>query len=145
MENFVMDFTPWAIVAGGYLVGSIVPGVLFVRLARGEDIRRLGSGNVGATNVGRVLGLPFALLTFAWDAFKGFGVCWFAQRLVLPPSFVVAGGLAAFLGHLYPCFFGFRGGKGVATAFGVVLALDPRVATISLGVWIVTLLFWKRA
>lgn len=129
----------------GYLLGSIVPGVLFVRLKRGEDIRRLGSGNVGATNVRRILGLPFALLTFAWDAFKGFLAFRLAHSLGMTPPLSIASGFAAFMGHLYPCFFHFRGGKGVATAFGILLAFDPWLARAALAVWGITLLLWRVA
>jgi acyl-phosphate glycerol 3-phosphate acyltransferase len=125
-----------------YLVGAVPFGYLVAR-ARGIDILKQGSGNIGATNVGRVLGRRFGLLVFACDFAKG-ALPVLAARLVpapdLPPdSLPVAAGVAAFLGHLLPVYLRFRGGKGVATAAGVVAVLVPPVAAASLLCWIVVL------
>ncbi len=105
-----------------YLIGAIPFGYLIARVVRGIDIRTVGSGNIGATNVGRVLGRPFFFIVLALDLAKGLvptiGLPWLVGRLVLL-------GLAAILGHTFPIYLKFRGGKGVATSLGVVLALDP--------------------
>lgn len=125
-----------------YLVGAVPFGYLVAR-ARGIDILKQGSGNIGATNVGRVLGRRFGLLVFACDFAKG-ALPVLAARLVpeadLPPdSLLVAAGVAAFLGHLFPVYLRFRGGKGVATAAGVVAVLVPPVAAAALLCWVVVL------
>ncbi len=116
-----------AAVVVGYLAGSIPFGPIFAR-ARGVDLRAVGSGNIGATNVARALGKPLGIVVFLCDAAKGYGPV-LAARLVVAPRVahgdwvVAAVGAAAFLGHLAPVWLGFRGGKGVATSFGVFLAL----------------------
>lgn len=124
------------IVAGGYLVGSIPFGVVLVRLLRGEDIRTVGSGNIGATNVwrvyGRTLGLPVALL----DVAKGCGPA-LAGLLVSGAWVGVLAGVAAMLGHARPLYLRFaKGGKMVATAGGVAFALAPLAALGCLLLWI---------
>jgi acyl phosphate:glycerol-3-phosphate acyltransferase len=124
------------IVAAGYLVGSIPFGLVLVRLIRGEDIRKVGSGNIGATNVwrvyGRGLGLPVALL----DVAKGCGPA-LAGLLVSGPWVGVIAGVAAMIGHARPIYLGFaRGGKMVATAGGVAFALAPLAALGCLILWI---------
>lgn len=125
-----------------YLIGSIPFGYLVAR-ARGVDILKQGSGNIGATNVGRVLGRPFGLLVFLLDFAKGAGPAlgarlWAsAQELALPPdSLAVAAAVAAFLGHLFPIYLRFRGGKGVATAAGAVVVLLPGPAVAALLAWL---------
>ena len=120
-----------------YLVGSIPFGYLLAR-ARGVDIFAHGSGNIGATNVGRVLGRPFGILVFLLDFAKGAIPTAVAGHLVPDDNGLVAvgAGLAAFLGHLYPIYLGFRGGKGVATGAGVVAVLFPWPALIAILVWI---------
>jgi glycerol-3-phosphate acyltransferase PlsY len=111
-----------------YLIGSLPFGWLIAR-ARGVDIFQEGSGNIGATNVARVLGKPLGILVFLLDFAKGAGPVAVASRLAddtLPPGMLEVGaGLAAFLGHLFPLYLRFRGGKGVATAAGVVSVLFP--------------------
>jgi len=123
------------IVIGGYLVGSIPFGVVLVRLLRGEDIRAVGSGNIGATNVwriyGRTLGLPVALL----DVAKGCGPA-LAGLLVAGPWVGVLAGVAAMIGHARPIYLQFtKGGKMVATAGGVTFALAPLAAVACLALW----------
>jgi glycerol-3-phosphate acyltransferase PlsY len=112
-----------------YLLGSVPTGYLVGSWA-GVDVRKAGSGNVGATNVARVVGKRQGLFTLIADAAKGFVPVVIALKLGLTPVPVVAVGIAAFLGHLYPVFLRFRGGKGVATAFGVFLGLAPWAAGI---------------
>jgi acyl phosphate:glycerol-3-phosphate acyltransferase len=130
------------LVAAAYFVGAIPIGYLVARL-RGVDIIRQGSGNIGATNVGRILGWRFGLLVFLLDFAKGAVPTAFALRQAdgtwpadLP---AVAAGLAAFLGHLYPIYLGFRGGKGVATGAGVVAVLVPLPALAALIAWLAVL------
>ena len=127
----------------GYLLGSCPNGYLVSR-ARGVDIRKQGSGNIGATNVLRVLGKKWGYLVFALDTFKGFAAVRlaFAVALALTPLTTqreiigIAGGLACILGHTFPVWLGFRGGKGVATSAGVLLGLMP-IAVISVfAVWL---------
>src|SRR5690242_17213462 len=117
-----------------YLVGAIPFGYAVAR-GRGVDILRQGSGNIGATNVGRVLGWPFGILVFLLDFAKGALPVVAATALIARDADLAAAlgtdglpvlaGLAAFLGHLFPVYLGFRGGKGVATAAGVVAILLP--------------------
>jgi glycerol-3-phosphate acyltransferase PlsY len=129
-----------------YLAGAIPFGYLIARW-RGVDILKQGSGNIGATNVGRVLGRPFGVLVFLLDFAKGAGPAlaakWFASRygLDLPAdSLPVAAAVAAFVGHLYPIYLHFRGGKGVATAAGAVSVLLPGPALAALFIWFAVVL-----
>lgn len=129
-----------------YLLGAVPFGYLVAR-ARGVDIIKQGSGNIGATNVGRVLGRPFGILVFLLDFAKGaapvaLAELWTAGHpLDLPPdSLPVAAGVAAFLGHLFPIYLRFHGGKGVATAAGAVCVLLPEAALAALLTWLVAVL-----
>ncbi len=126
-----------------YLLGAIPFGWLIAR-GRGVDIMRQGSGNIGATNVGRVLGARFGALVFALDFAKGalpvLAASWlapFAETDLPPDALPVAAGTAAFLGHLFPIYLRFRGGKGVATGVGVVAVLLPIMALVVLAAWVV--------
>ncbi|MDZ7751885.1 MAG: glycerol-3-phosphate 1-O-acyltransferase PlsY [Gammaproteobacteria bacterium] len=125
------------LILGGYLVGSVATAVITCRLMGLPDPRTVGSGNPGATNVLREGGRRAAILTLAGDVLKGLvpvlvAVAFSTGSLV--PALVA---LAAFLGHLYPVFFGFRGGKGVATAFGAMLGLSWPLALAVLATWLV--------
>ncbi|WP_370456319.1 glycerol-3-phosphate 1-O-acyltransferase PlsY [Spiribacter sp. SSL99] len=111
-----------ALVILGYLAGSVSTGVLVARLLGLGDPRHDGSGNPGATNVLRLGGRPAALATLLGDALKGVVPVLIAQALELPGITVASVGGAAFLGHLYPVFFGFQGGKGIATGLGIFIA-----------------------
>jgi glycerol-3-phosphate acyltransferase PlsY len=117
--------------ATAYAVGSIPSGFLIGRLAGLHDIRRYGSGNVGATNVLRTLGWRPALLVLAFDMAKGMAGVLLARWVGGGPVWQAAGGCAAMVGHMWPFTIGFRGGRGVATGFGVTLALDPIAAAIT--------------
>jgi glycerol-3-phosphate acyltransferase PlsY len=133
------------IVLGGYLLGSIPFGYVIPRLVRGDDIRRHGSGNVGASNVwrsyGRSLGIPVALL----DVAKGFVPAYLGLRLGGDWVGVLAGA-AAMVGHARPVFLGFsKGGKMVATAGGVALALAPLAALVCLVVWLAVFAAFRYA
>jgi glycerol-3-phosphate acyltransferase PlsY len=134
------------LVAGGYLAGAIPFGVLFAR-ARGVDLRAVGSGNIGATNAARALGKKVGVLVFLCDAAKGLLPVLLARHLAAGRSdgeWLVAGvGAAAFLGHLYPVWLRFRGGKGVATAFGVFLAISPSAALIAFAIFAALYAAWR--
>ncbi|MDA8181634.1 glycerol-3-phosphate 1-O-acyltransferase PlsY [Acidithiobacillus ferriphilus] len=121
---------------GGYLVGSIATAILVARALGLGDPRLSGSGNPGATNILRIGGRKAALLTLLGDLIKGVVPIVIARLLGLEDWALAAVALATFLGHLYPVFFGFRGGKGVATALGILLALLPVLGLSVLGLWI---------
>ena len=124
------------LVVAGYLVGSIATAVLVSRALGVADPRSGGSGNPGATNVLRLAGRKAAALTLAGDVLKGVVPVLVARAAELPPAMVALVGLAAFLGHLFPVFFGFRGGKGVATALGALLGLEPILGAAVLATWL---------
>ena len=118
----------------GYLLGSIPFGLVITRAAGLGDVRGIGSGNIGATNVLRTGRKGLAGLTFLLDALKGSVAVWIALRWGLTPA--MAAGFAAFLGHLFPAWLGFKGGKGVSTYIGVLLALAwPALIAFAL-VWL---------
>jgi glycerol-3-phosphate acyltransferase PlsY len=117
------------LVALGYLSGSVPFGLILVRAVRGVDVRAEGSGNIGATNVARVAGKRLGVLVLVLDALKGALPVALARSVAPAGSLVPAAvGLAAFAGHVAPPWLGFRGGKGVATALGVVAVLAPWAA-----------------
>ncbi|MFQ5995560.1 MAG: glycerol-3-phosphate 1-O-acyltransferase PlsY [Acidiferrobacterales bacterium] len=120
-----------------YLFGSISTAVLIARLKRIEDPRNVGSGNPGATNILRYGGKTAAVVTLLGDVLKGVIPVLIARAITNDPIVLVLVGLMAFLGHLYPIFFGFKGGKGVATALGVWLALSPYVALALVATWLI--------
>lgn len=129
-----------------YLVGAVPFGYVVPRLVKGIDVRKAGSGNVGATNVGRVMGAKWGVLVFVLDFAKG-AVPVAVARFLLPqppdaPEDVlgVMAGVCAFLGHLFPVYLGFRGGKGVATGAGVVAVLVPLLTLAVFAAWAVVLL-----
>ena len=127
-----------------YLLGSIPFGYLLVRLVRKEDIRQVGSGNIGATNVLRSGAKGLGIATLLLDLLKGYVAVLLAQHLA-PANYdlAVAAAVAAVLGHVFPVWLRFRGGKGVATALGVFLALVPFAALIALGVFVVIVLLTR--
>lgn len=122
------------VVIFAYLLGSIPTGFIIGKVA-GVDVRRAGSGNIGATNVARVMGKGRGLLTLLADTAKGLIPVFVAQRLSLSDATTALVAAAAFLGHLYPIFLKFKGGKGVATALGALLALAPVVVLVLLGIF----------
>jgi glycerol-3-phosphate acyltransferase PlsY len=129
----------------GYLAGSIPTGYWLVRLLRHEDIRRVGSGNIGATNVWRTYGARYGVPVMLADTLKGFVPALLATHYAGPLAGVLAGG-AAMLGHWRPLFMGFaRGGKAVATCGGAFLAVAPVVGGIGLLVWIATFALFRYA
>lgn len=119
-----------------YLLGSVPFGVLVTRAMGLGDLRRIGSGNIGATNVLRTGNKGAALATLLLDGGKGAVAVLLARWLVGPEDAAQVAGLAAFLGHLYPVWLGFKGGKGVATFLGLMLALDWRVGLACCVTWL---------
>ena len=122
----------------GYTVGSLPLGYLIASRLRGIDLRRVGSGNVGATNVYRSAGLATALLVILVDVAKGAGSVLLAARMLAGPSAPVAAGVAAIIGHVYPVWLRFRGGKGVATACGAFSILAPLATAIAGLMFVIT-------
>jgi acyl phosphate:glycerol-3-phosphate acyltransferase len=135
------------LLVGSYLLGSIPFGYLAGRLV-GIDIRQAGSGNVGATNVVRVLGKGYGYPVFALDVLKGFAAVKIAMLMApggppewnSPEMFGILAAVSSVLGHLYPPWLKFRGGKGVATSAGALLALTPVATLIGAAIWIIV--FW---
>jgi glycerol-3-phosphate acyltransferase PlsY len=119
-----------------YLLGSISFAVLLVRASTGRDIRAEGSGNAGATNVLRSHGKKLALLVALLDVAKGVAAVLLMRLVTSNPRWAAAAGFAAILGHVFPVFYGFRGGKGVATAVGVFLALSPLAVLVTLALFV---------
>ncbi len=134
-----------AALVASYLLGSIPFGLLLARWARGIDLRRHGSGNIGATNVARTMGLKWGLVVLLLDAVKGLVPVLAVVNLALPPEHWagnhvrVGCGVAAITGHMYPCWLRFRGGKGVATALGVVCVLAPWASLAAFAAFALTL------
>jgi glycerol-3-phosphate acyltransferase PlsY len=125
----------------GYLLGSIPFGLIFGWLAGAGDVRRIGSGNIGATNVLRTGKKWAAAATLICDAAKGAIAVLLARRYGTEAA--VLAGLGAFLGHVFPVWLRFRGGKGVATLLGVALALDWRVGLLACAIWLVVAAIWR--
>jgi glycerol-3-phosphate acyltransferase PlsY len=135
---------PVLLVALGFLGGSIPFGVLITRWRLGIDVRSQGSGNIGATNVARAGGKKMGVLVLAMDALKGALPVLLALNLAPQARTLHAAvGLAAFLGHVFPPWLRFRGGKGVATALGVLLVLTPLPALAALGTYAVLFAVWR--
>lgn len=126
---------PAVAIAIGYLLGSLPTGLVVVRALTGTDIRNAGSGNIGTVNVYRVTGLGASALVLAVDMLKGAGAVVLARAWGLPAAVQVAAGLAAIAGHNWSPFLRFRGGKGIATSFGVLLAMSPIVGLVAAVVW----------
>jgi len=144
-----MGFLILIIVA--YLLGSVPFGLIIAR-AHGKDLRSIGSGNIGATNLSRAVGKNWAYLCFLLDAAKGLLPVAIAVRFISSPPTVaelflaLAVGCAAILGHIFPIYVKFKGGKGVATSFGVALGLWPYYticAAVAFLIWLVVLLLWR--
>ncbi len=154
MSNFAPIFLLWGFI--GYLLGSVPFGLVLTRLAGYGDIRKIGSGNIGATNVLRTGNKTLALLTVILDAFKaGFGA-WLAYHFVADTEFYFAGyalhlnvftslltGLCGILGHMFPIWLKFKGGKGISSALGFLLVTYWQVGVIALVIWLVMAFTFK--
>ncbi|HSR02893.1 MAG TPA: glycerol-3-phosphate 1-O-acyltransferase PlsY [Methylophilaceae bacterium] len=132
-------------IVGAYLIGSISFGILISKSFGLADPRTVGSGNPGATNVLRSGKKSAALLTLLGDALKGWLPVWLALQNNMLMWVVSSVGLAVFLGHLYPIYFKFRGGKGVATALGVIFAISPFLGLAAIVTWLLVFAFSRYA
>lgn len=132
-----------------YLAGSIPFGLILGKLLRGIDLRDHGSGNIGATNAGRILGYRWGLVCLVLDALKGFlpvallPQCFFATGDPSIGHATVLAGIATIVGHMFSCFLNFRGGKGVATSLGVLLMLSPKGLLVAVAVFAVSIWLWR--
>jgi glycerol-3-phosphate acyltransferase PlsY len=139
----------YALPLGAYLYGSVPFGYLLARWLRGVDIRTIGSGNIGATNAARALGFRFFPLIFLLDVSKGLLPTLAALELVgargpyAPHPLVVATGVAAILGHVFPLYLGFKGGKAVATSAGFFVVVAPWSLAAAAGVWALLFALWR--
>ncbi|MGQ0572302.1 MAG: glycerol-3-phosphate 1-O-acyltransferase PlsY [Armatimonadota bacterium] len=133
------------LILGSYLIGAIPFGVLIVRAATGQDIRSEGSGNIGASNVFRVAGPLLAAAVLLLDLLKGLVPVLAARRLGFDPAMAVAAGIAAIAGHNWSVFLGWKGGKGIATSYGALLALSPVAGAIAAAIWIVVAVLTRYA
>ena len=140
----IVPLTPILVYAASYLLGSIPFGVLMAKLFGARDVRKAGSGNIGATNVARVAGPLAGILTLLLDAAKGWFAVWLAARMMHGEAFaMVLAGFFAMLGHCFPVWLRFRGGKGVATAAGVFAALCPAAMLAALMLFLLVVGFWR--
>lgn len=131
------------LVTGGYLVGSIPTGIILSKLFGAKDVRQEGSGNIGATNVFRVLGAKLGFLTLLGDVAKGIIPVALTCSLTDNDMWIAAVALFTVLGHLFPIFLKFRGGKGVATALGIFLVLAPLALPFVILMFVLVVMKWK--
>jgi glycerol-3-phosphate acyltransferase PlsY len=135
-------FSSWPSLIGiaiaSYLIGSIASAVIVARIFKLPDPRLAGSGNPGATNVLRLGGKKAAIITLLGDLGKGLLPVLLLRALAAPDEALAVAALLAFIGHLFPVFFGFKGGKGVATAAGALLGLNPIIGLLTIGTWLLT-------
>ena len=134
MGDFSLTWPFYAAAALGYLLGSVPFGLVLTKLAGHGDVRRIGSGNIGATNVLRTGSKGLAALTVLLDGGKGAAAFWIAG--LLGPDMAVLAGGGAFLGHLFPVWLRFRGGKGVATALGILIAASWAAGLLACLTWL---------
>jgi acyl phosphate:glycerol-3-phosphate acyltransferase len=132
----MQSFEQWIVLIVGYLIAAIPFGVLVSRLVTGSDVRKQGSGNIGATNVARLMGKKWGVLVLFLDALKGYMVVAIAAHFG-NIDFANLVAVVAVIGHCYPVYLKFKGGKGVATALGVLTALSPAVVGIAALIFIV--------
>jgi acyl phosphate:glycerol-3-phosphate acyltransferase len=134
----------WLTPAIAYLLGSIPFGLLIVKAQGGTDIRAVGSGNIGAANVTRNAGKFAGILTLLLDAGKGFLAVWFAAQFT-PVKFhwMIIAAVCAVVGHMFPVWLGFKGGKGVATGLGVFLPICWQAVAAAVVLWLLVVIFWR--
>lgn len=135
-----MSATALGMIILAYLCGSISSAILVCRIARLPDPREQGSGNPGATNVLRIGGRLAAATVLVFDILKGMLPVWLAYKLEVSPLYLGLTAIAACMGHIYPVFFHFRGGKGVATAFGAIAPIGWDLTGLMTGTWLLTVL-----
>ena len=127
-----------------YFIGSVPFGYILGKLFKKVDIRKYGSGNIGASNALRILGLPLASLVIIGDVGKGILSIYLVKYLNIDSSLIlVIAGLAVICGHNWSLFLGFKGGKGIATTFGVIFALNPVISILAVIVWVIILILTK--
>lgn len=138
--------SPLIVIAIAYLLGSIPFGYLIVRFGGGDDIREKGSGNIGAANVARNAGMVAGVLTLLFDAAKGYAAVAIASHLAPvsdAPRWMMAAAIAAVVGHMFPVWLGFQGGKGIATSLGVFLPICREAVLAAVVLWILVVAFWR--
>lgn len=134
----------WLIPVAAYLLGSIPFGLLIVKALGGPDIREIGSGNIGAANVARNAGALAGLFTLIFDAAKGYLAVWLAARWSQQSiHWMAAAAVIAVVGHMFPIWLRFRGGKGVATGLGVFLPICPQAVGVGVVLWLLVVAFWR--
>lgn len=138
-----VTLVPVVWIVAAYLLGSIAFGILVSKLFGLPDPRTVGSGNIGATNVARSGKKSAAILTLLGDVFKGWFPVWLALQSIDVMWVVSAVGLAVFFGHLYPIYHGFKGGKGVATALGVMMGISPLLALAAFVSWVLVFAIFR--
>ncbi|MEJ2421047.1 MAG: glycerol-3-phosphate 1-O-acyltransferase PlsY [Acidobacteriota bacterium] len=131
------------LILAAYLLGALPFGFLLTRLRTGKDIRNSGSGNIGATNVLRTQGAIWGLLTLVLDFGKGFAAVLFCAHFGSAAWMGAAGGAAAVVGHCFPVYIGFRGGKGIATGLGAFVLIAPGPTLLALAVFIVSVVLFR--
>jgi len=137
------EWLPVILAVVGYLIGSIPFGIVVSRCLGVPDPRTAGSHNIGFTNVLRVSGKKAGLLTLAGDMGKGWAIAWLASQTVDHQAWVLGIAVCPILGHLFPVFLGFRGGKGVATAIGAVGGVAPLMGLELIAIWLLTAAIWR--
>ena len=134
----------WLIPVVAYLLGSIPFGLLIVKAMGRPDIRSTGSGNIGAANVTRSAGFLPGILTLLLDAAKGYAAVWLASRWTGGSiRWMMVAAILAVIGHMFPIWLGFRGGKGVATGLGVFLPICPGAVAAAVVLWLAVVIFWR--
>jgi len=134
----------WLIPVAAYLLGSIPFGLLVVKAAAGTDIRKTGSGNIGAANVARNAGAVAGALTLLLDAAKGYLAVWLASHFTAGSiRMMMLAAVLAVVGHMFPVWLGFKGGKGVATGLGAFLPISWEAVVAGIVLWLLVVLFWR--
>ena len=142
--NSIFVSTAWFIAPLAYLLGSIPFGLLIVKALGGPDIRAIGSGNIGAANVTRNAGKFAGILTLLLDAGKGYAAVWLAEYFTHGNiRWMMIAVLCAVVGHMFPIWLGFKGGKGVATGLGVFLPICWQADTAAIVLWLAVVIFWR--
>ena len=132
------------VILSAYLIGGISPGYLLVRMLRGVDLRTIGSGSLGATNAGRILGRKGFYFTLVMDILKGVFAVLLARSLEFQPEIVCAVVVAVIAGHIWPLLLHFHGGKGIATSVGAFAALDYKILLMGCAVLLITCLVTRK-
>jgi len=127
----------------GYLLGSVPFGLVLAKLFSQVDPRKIGSKNIGATNIFRTAGKTLGILTLIGDVLKGMAPIWIAIQWSLSDHWIFIAGLSPFLGHIFPIFLGFKGGKGVATALGIYLVMSPIAVVIEFLLFSILVRKWR--